>query len=112
MEQCEYCGAEHPPDQIANPHYCIARLGEQLEREEERSLKAFEKYEERIEEKDERIKELEESHDAWEAGWRTMYTALLKAQERIKELEETIHNLRHPLSINPDEYVGDEIGGE
>ena len=57
---------------------------------------------------EERIKELQESHDAWEAGWRTMNTALLKAEERIKELEETIHNLRHPLSINPDEYVGDE----
>lgn len=56
---CEYCGTEHPPQQIANPHYCIARLGEQLEREEERSLKAFEKYEERIEEKDKRIKGLE-----------------------------------------------------
>ncbi len=35
-----------------------------------------------------------------------------RLEKRIKELEETIHNLRHPLSINPDEYVGDEIGGE
>lgn len=38
MAKCKDCGREHPPDQIANPHYCIARLGEQLEREEERSL--------------------------------------------------------------------------
>lgn len=28
---CKYCQTEHPPDQIANPHYCIARLEEQIE---------------------------------------------------------------------------------
>ena len=28
---CEYCQTEHPPDQIANPHYCIARLNEKVE---------------------------------------------------------------------------------
>ena len=66
----------------------------------------------RAEKLEERIKELQESHDAWEAGWRTMNTALLKAQEQIKELEETIYNIRYPHTTNPDEYVGDEIGGE
>ena len=63
---CEYCGTEHPPQQIANPHYCIEML-------------------------------------LWE---------LDIAQERIKELEETIYNIRYPHTTNPDEYVGDEIGGE
>lgn len=28
---CRDCGVEHPEDQTANPHYCIARLGERLE---------------------------------------------------------------------------------
>lgn len=28
---CEYCEHEHPEDQIANPHYCVARLQEDLE---------------------------------------------------------------------------------
>ena len=74
----------------------------------DRYEKAYNEQFMRAEKLEERIKELQESHDAWEAGWRTMNTALLKAEERIKELEETIHNLRHPLSINPDEYVGDE----
>jgi len=31
---CKYCGVEHPPDEICNPHYCIARLGEQVERQQ------------------------------------------------------------------------------
>ena len=39
---CKYCDTEHPKDEIANPHYCIARLSERVERlEEERDrLKA------------------------------------------------------------------------
>jgi len=28
---CKNCGWEHPEDQIANPHYCIARMGEQID---------------------------------------------------------------------------------
>ena len=31
-EICEYCGTGHPPDQVANPHYCIARLIEESDR--------------------------------------------------------------------------------
>ena len=48
----------------------------------------------------------------WKKDWRLLNASLLKAQEQIKELEETIHNLRHPLSINPDEYVGDGVKEE
>ena len=32
---CEYCNTEHPLDQIADPHYCIARLNERVEEIEE-----------------------------------------------------------------------------
>ena len=33
---CEYCGVEHPQDHIADPHYCIARLQERVERQDAR----------------------------------------------------------------------------
>lgn len=33
---CKGCGTEHPRDQEANPHYCIARMSERLEAIEER----------------------------------------------------------------------------
>ena len=29
--KCKYCETEHPEGQIANPHYCIARLVERNE---------------------------------------------------------------------------------
>jgi len=32
MSECEYCKTVHPEDQIANPHYCIARMGEKIGR--------------------------------------------------------------------------------
>ena len=32
---CKQCGQVHPPDQIANPHYCLARLQERVEKMEE-----------------------------------------------------------------------------
>lgn len=35
---CEDCGLEHPEGQTANPHYCIARLGERLECCEARAM--------------------------------------------------------------------------
>jgi len=28
---CKYCDTEHPRNQIANPHYCIARMEERIE---------------------------------------------------------------------------------
>jgi len=28
--KCEYCETEHPENEIANPHYCIARMAEQI----------------------------------------------------------------------------------
>jgi chromosome segregation ATPase len=28
---CRDCNLEHPKDQIANPHYCIARMQERIE---------------------------------------------------------------------------------
>jgi hypothetical protein len=28
---CKNCNTEHPEDQIANPHYCIARLEEEVD---------------------------------------------------------------------------------
>jgi len=31
---CKHCGTVHPDSEIANPHYCIARLQEQLEERE------------------------------------------------------------------------------
>jgi hypothetical protein len=31
---CKYCYTEHPEDQVANPHYCISRLQEDLEKAE------------------------------------------------------------------------------
>ena len=31
---CKYCDTEHPEDQVANPHYCISRLQEDLEKAE------------------------------------------------------------------------------
>ena len=33
---CEYCGTEHPPQQIANPHYCIEMLLWELDIAQER----------------------------------------------------------------------------
>ena len=33
---CEYCGTEHPPQQIANPHYCIEMLFWELDIAQER----------------------------------------------------------------------------
>jgi hypothetical protein len=35
--KCEYCQHEHPENEIANPHYCIARLTEDLEKMQEES---------------------------------------------------------------------------
>ena len=29
---CRDCGLEHPPDNIANPYWCIARMGERIEK--------------------------------------------------------------------------------
>lgn len=31
---CKYCGTIHPEGEIANPHYCIARLDEMLEKKD------------------------------------------------------------------------------
>ncbi len=39
---CEYCGTEHPPQQIANPHYCIEMLLWELDIAQER-IKELEK---------------------------------------------------------------------
>ena len=30
QSKCKYCNTPHPEDQIANPHYCIARMGEEI----------------------------------------------------------------------------------
>jgi hypothetical protein len=40
---CRDCDLEHPKDQIANPHYCIARMDERIEKLEARlaSIKAL-----------------------------------------------------------------------
>ena len=29
---CKYCGIQHPPNEIANPHYCIARMEERVDK--------------------------------------------------------------------------------
>lgn len=58
---CKNCNREHPSDQIANPHYCISRLQEDLE-----SMTA--------------------SRDYWHREWSELNAAELKAEKRVKEL--------------------------
>lgn len=53
--------------------------------------------------------------DDYEKAYNEQFMRAEKLEERIKELkelEETIYNIRYPHTTNPDEYVGDEIGGE
>jgi predicted nucleic acid-binding Zn-ribbon protein len=49
MKKCEYCETVHPDDQASNPHYCIARLSERVE-----------KYEDALAEKEKEIERLSE----------------------------------------------------
>jgi hypothetical protein len=30
--KCKYCDTEHPKEETANPHYCIARMGETIDK--------------------------------------------------------------------------------
>jgi hypothetical protein len=30
--KCKDCNTEHPSDEIANPHYCIARMEERIDK--------------------------------------------------------------------------------
>lgn len=63
---CRDCGTEHPEDQVANPHYCTARLSEQNEKAEE-----------------------------WRREWQLLNAANLRAEERIGELESALKEERN-----------------
>lgn len=39
---CKDCGAVHPRTEMHNPHYCIARMSEEIERIRERTNTAIE----------------------------------------------------------------------
>jgi len=69
MKKCEYCETVHPDNQASNPHYCIARLSERVE-----------KYEAALAERDRTIAE-------WKAAWETENAAVKKAEREIAELK-------------------------
>lgn len=89
--KCEYCSTEHPPEETANPHYCIARLMERVDVFEKNDLRyvawanAIQKYENWKEENDRLRSALELSRSAGEG---LLQTAKAMADDLDKEKAE------------------------
>jgi hypothetical protein len=98
--KCEYCDTEHPKEEIASPHYCIARLQEALEGKEAELAEVTERegkvcpedvpFDEYIRVLERKLAEKERLSDAFfEVVWG--YAKLLAEntalKERVKELE-------------------------
>jgi hypothetical protein len=74
---CEHCNTEHPASEIANPHYCIARLEEQLEKKDIE-----------IDTLSRTVAERDTVLEAWHSVFGT--TQLTHAQARLEQAEKSV----------------------